>query len=206
MDAGQTYLWLVQGAKDTASDPFDIHVIASVLALGINEAVGGAGTVCERAGLDGRILDHLVREMFPGVAPEFPSFPGDQELVIDAEEQSIRDILWMYASSGSELERNYTSMIARRCSCPHHLWQDLGLPHRAELTVLMERHFRTLAERNNHDMKWKKFLYRMVCGSSGFSLCTSPVCSECEDFENCFGSEDGETLLARIRNGKEEVV
>jgi nitrogen fixation protein NifQ len=40
----------------------------------------------------------------------------------------------------------------------------------------------------------------MVCGSEGFTLCTSPVCSECEDFANCFGAEDGESRLAIARN------
>ena len=91
-------------------------------------------------------------------------------------------------------------MIARRCKSPHHLWQDLGLANRGELSQLMNRHFARLADKNRQDMKWKKFLYRMVCGSEGFMLCTAPVCSECDDFKNCFGAEDGESMLARARN------
>ena len=40
-----------------------------------------------------------------------------------------------------------------------------------------------------------------ACGSAeGFSLCTTPICSDCDDFEHCFGSEDGESMLARQRN------
>jgi nitrogen fixation protein NifQ len=93
-------------------------------------------------------------------------------------------------------------MIARRCKWPHHLWQDLGLRDRRELSALMRRHFSPMAARNHGDMKWKKFLYRMICGSEGFILCTSPVCSDCDDFENCFGAEDGEARLARVRNQK----
>ena len=119
----------------------------------------------------------------------------DGDLVIDDEEQSLRDILGMYSSGASSLERPLAAMIARRCKCPHHLWQDLGLRDRGELSRLMKRHFARLAEKNQHDMKWKKFLYRMVCGSEGFTLCTSPVCSECDDFVNCFGAEDGAALL-----------
>ncbi len=115
--------------------------------------------------------------------------------MIDDEEQSLRDILGMYSSGVSSLERPLAAMIARRCKCPHHLWQDLGLRDRSELSRLMKRHFARLAEKNQHDMKWKKFLYRMVCGSEGFTLCTSPVCSECDDFVNCFGAEDGAALL-----------
>lgn len=49
-------------------------------------------------------------------------------------------------------------------------------------------------------MKWKKFFYRMMCSSEQFRLCAAPVCTECDDFDNCFGSEDGEALLARVAN------
>jgi nitrogen fixation protein NifQ len=114
----------------------------------------------------------------------------------------VRDVLWMYATEASSLERHLAAMIARRCLSPHHLWQDLGLRDRTELSRLMRRHFATLAERNRQDMKWKKFLYRMVCRSEGFSLCVAPVCSDCDDFEICFGAEDGEALLARVRLGQ----
>jgi nitrogen fixation protein NifQ len=51
-------------------------------------------------------------------------------------------------------------------------------------------------------MKWKRFLYRMVCSMEGFTLCTAPVCTECDDFEHCFGAEDGEARLARLRNAR----
>jgi nitrogen fixation protein NifQ len=40
----------------------------------------------------------------------------------------------------------------------------------------------------------------MICRSEGFSLCAAPVCSDCVDFDNCFGDEDGEALLARVSN------
>jgi nitrogen fixation protein NifQ len=79
------------------------------------------------------------------------------------------------------------------------LWQDLGLRDRGELSQLMKRHFRLLAARNSGDMKWKKFLYRMICRDAGYSLCTAPSCAECTDFENCFGDESGESRLARTR-------
>ncbi len=64
----------------------------------------------------------------------------------------------------------------------------------------MQAHVQPLAGRNAGDMKWKKFLYRMVCSSEDFALCTAPVCSDCSDFEVCFGYEEVESRLARIRN------
>jgi nitrogen fixation protein NifQ len=64
----------------------------------------------------------------------------------------------------------------------------------------MNRHFAPLARRNRQDMKWKKFFYRMTCSEEGFSLCAAPVCSECCDFQTCFGDESGPSLLARSRS------
>ena len=44
-------------------------------------------------------------------------------------------------------------------------------------------------------MKWKKFFYRQLCQSEGVVICKSPVCSACEDFAQCFGQEEGASLL-----------
>jgi nitrogen fixation protein NifQ len=60
-------------------------------------------------------------------------------------------------------------------------------------------HFAPLARANKRDMKWKKFFFRAICRDASYSLCTAPSCSECCDFDNCFGEEDGESLLARLR-------
>jgi nitrogen fixation protein NifQ len=77
--------------------------------------------------------------------------------------------------------------------------QDLGLTNRGELSRLMQRHFALLARRNTQDMKWKKFFFRMICRDEGYRLCAAPCCSECSDFNACFGDESGESLLARVR-------
>jgi nitrogen fixation protein NifQ len=77
------------------------------------------------------------------------------------------------------------------------------LRNRRELSWLMERHFPALSQRNTRDMKWKKFLYRVICRDEGFAICTAPSCSECSDFDNCYGEEDGESLLARNRRDAE---
>ncbi|WGJ13174.1 nitrogen fixation protein NifQ [Methylocapsa sp. D3K7] len=193
MRAEEAYQWLIGASVRTDHDAFDIHVVASVIALAIEESDEDRIAVAGGVGLAGPVLMELTSAMFPGTEAFFELAGVD--LVIDDEEQSLRDILGMYSSGVSSLERPLAAMIARRCKCPHHLWQDLGLRDRGELSRLMKRHFARLAEKNQHDMKWKKFLYRMVCGSEGFTLCTSPVCSECDDFVNCFGAEDGAALL-----------
>jgi nitrogen fixation protein NifQ len=89
-------------------------------------------------------------------------------------------------------------IVTSRSMAPRHLWQDLGLVNRGELTQLIGRWFPALAAANVDNMKWKKFFYRQICELEGFSLCAAPTCRECGDFDNCFGEEQGESALARL--------
>ena len=204
MRADDAYQWLIGSSARSGHDSFDIHIVASVLALAMTEAEGGHGEVTEGVGLAKPALMELIGAMFPDTMSVFDGVLDDTAIVIDNEEQSVRDILGMYSTGAGRLERYLAAVIARRCKSPHHLWQDLGLRDRDELSRLMKRHFVRLAERNQQNMKWKKFLYRMVCRSEGFSLCSAPVCSECDDFDNCFGAEDGEARLARVAHARED--
>lgn len=71
----------------------------------------------------------------------------------------------------------------------NHLWQDLQLASRAELSALMLRWFPALVARNAGDMKWKKFLYRELCQAAEILICKSPSCAVCTDQPVCFGPE-----------------
>lgn len=76
-----------------------------------------------------------------------------------------------------------------------HLWQDLGLPSRVELSLLIEHWFPRLAALNTQNMKWKKFFYKQLCLRSDISICRSPSCSVCSDQEQCFGPEEALIVL-----------
>ena len=193
------YAALVTHGAEAGSDPFAAHVAAAILALAADEAAREGVTLAERSGLDGGDHAELALLVFGGFGL---SAGAVTSLSPDPQEQTLRDILWMNAGAASRFEALLARMIARRALRPNHLWQDLGLAHRSELTMLMQRHFPRLAQRNAQDMKWKKFFYRMMCSGAGFTLCAAPVCSECDDFETCFGNEDGESLLARMANGR----
>lgn len=207
MSAEATYRWLINCSARSGQDPFNIHVVACIFALAISEAEESGTEIVQGIGLEGRTLLDVAGSLFPSARDFFEERAGPGgSLVIDAEEQSVRDILGMFASGASRLELPLAAMIARRCKSPHHLWQDLGLPNRGDLTLLMKRHFERAAAKNQHDMKWKKFLYRMVCGTEGFTICTSPVCSECSDYHNCFGAEDGEARLHSLEALSESAV
>lgn len=79
--------------------------------------------------------------------------------------------------------------IAVACLGDNHLWHDLGLDSRAELSALMRRWFPGLVARNAGDMKWKKFPYRELCLREDIVVCKSPSCGVCSDQPVCFGPE-----------------
>jgi len=199
MTGDDAYEWLTDGASSLGWDPFDIHVVASILALAMAET-GEAGNLTETTGLSETELRSLVSTLFPGCAGRLTALAKGPRPTPEVEQQSVRDLLLLHTTGDSSLERPLAAMIARRAMEPDHLWQDLGLRDRGELSDLLYRHFGPLAQKNTENMKWKRFFYRMICEAEGFSLCTTPVCSDCTDFEMCFGEETGESRLARIRD------
>lgn len=198
MTPHDAYAWLMQTPAPQGCDAFDRHVAGAILAVALSECGEGV-SLAQTCGLGAVDLRLLAEWGFPRHVEALVARACDYVFTPDSEEQAVRDILMMYASGEGKLERPLAAMLARRCQRPNHLWQDLGLNDRGELSALMQRHFAGLARRNSGDMKWKKFLYRMICGAEGFQLCTTPICTECRDFEACFGDESGESLLARVR-------
>ncbi len=75
-----------------------------------------------------------------------------------------------------------------------HLWQDLGLPSRRELSMLIEHWFPQLAARNTHNMKWKKFFYKQLCLREDLLICKAPTCGVCSDYGLCFGPEEASSV------------
>jgi nitrogen fixation protein NifQ len=80
--------------------------------------------------------------------------------------------------------------VARACMGEDHLWHDLGLPSRTELSGLLHEHFPRLASRNVNNMRWKKFFYKQLCDQVGVKACRAPSCGVCAHFGECFGSEE----------------
>lgn len=171
---------------------FDRHVFACVLSAAASEG----GDLAARCGLDDVDLAHLLQTYFPGRHPP-PSIGYDLDESVDPEEFTIvRDLLSAYRSSGGLEGRWLCGLIARRALEPNHLWEDLGLRSRAELSRLMSVHFQPLFARNTQNMRWKRFIYRLMCEDDGFAMCSTPVCSNCSDYSLCFGIEGGVSRLA----------
>lgn len=200
MDASFLYATLMAGAEGALRDPADRHALACVLALALAESRAAGVSVCERIGLSPSALRTLVAAAFPGSRELFEQHGIEASVAED--ETNLRELLKQSTTSRTPFEFHMAAIIARRAMRSNHLWQDMGLRNRGELSALLNRHFAPLAQRNTGNMKWKKFFFRMICSDEGFRLCSAPCCEDCDDFTGCFDDESGESLLARIRNQK----
>jgi nitrogen fixation protein NifQ len=183
------YQWLIG-----KHDDFEAHVLASILALSIAEAAASDRPVRDMAGYDG--MPSVLVSLFPH-AVEVLSL--GVEVARGDDERCLYDLLCRGTTHNSPLGTLLAGMIARRAQRPNHLWQDLGLRNRNELSRLMDTYFAPLARRNTADMKWKKFFFRLICRDAAYTLCTAPSCGECCDYDGCFDGEAGESLLAHLR-------
>jgi nitrogen fixation protein NifQ len=181
-----------------SSAPFTAHTLACALTIGLMEARGNGGVLSAAIGLDRSALEELTTQWAPAATRFFRFEFEPKNVALDEEEAQLRALLDRFRVDTTPLSDWMTSIVARRAMSPRHLWQDLGLLERSELSRLMIEWFPTLASANVDNMKWKKFFYRKLCELEGFSLCAAPTCRECGDFDNCFGEEDGASLLARL--------
>lgn len=130
---------------------------------------------------------HFPSARLPGRAPSGRRIDFARML----ERDDLRRLLLGHAAQPARPEAAWlTDMLVAACMGCDHLWQDLGLWSRAELSALMALSFPTLAERNRRDMKWKKFIYKQLCESEGIYTCRAPSCEVCCDYAKCFGPED----------------
>ena len=104
----------------------------------------------------------------------------------------IVELLSDYCGDHSEEKHNLILFIADACMGENHLWQDMGLANREELSKLMQSSFPRLFAKNTGNMRWKKFFYKQLCERAEIMICKSPTCGVCVDYSVCFGSEDAD--------------
>lgn len=112
--------------------------------------------------------------------------------VVPDRHQEFEDLLALlteHAMERSVATRSLARWIAYSCMGDNHLWEDLGLPDRPELTRLMQDLFPTLRALNRANMRWKKFFYKQLCERADVFTCRSPSCDVCNEYDACFGPE-----------------
>jgi nitrogen fixation protein NifQ len=105
------------------------------------------------------------------------------------EVDDVLGLLLQHANPAAGDATEIARAIAVACLGDQHLWQDLQLGSRAELSALLQHWFPTLVQRNSGDMKWKKFLYKQLCEREALFVCRSPSCASCTEHALCFGPE-----------------
>jgi nitrogen fixation protein NifQ len=101
---------------------------------------------------------------------------------------TLRALLLTYSSSTVDANDAHclASIIAHACLRPDHLWRDLGLAGREEVTWMLTRYFPTLVGLNVDNLRWKKFLAQQRALSLGLQPGPAPGCPGCEDYGHCF--------------------
>lgn len=161
-------------------------LLACMLATGSQ----GGGGLPPDLGLGAAALGDLLERHFPGAQWPLPA-PVDAP---NAERQSeLGDLVRLLLAHRAQADLSepwIARIVAAGCMGRDHLWQDLGLWSRRDLSVLMAANFPELAARNDRDMKWKKFLYKQLCIQEGIHTCRAPSCEVCADYVHCFGPEE----------------
>jgi nitrogen fixation protein NifQ len=165
---------------------------ATLAFAGLIGRIGGddATPKLQIPGLDEAEAHALADRYFPGAAAVFgcagAPWPGD------ASETEFDDLLTLLLAHGAaDMETRWVALaVANACMGDNHLWQNLGLPGRNVLSMLLTGYFPTLAEKNVNDMKWKKFFYKQFCERAEVFVCKAPSCGVCTDYAKCFGPEE----------------
>lgn len=151
----------------------------------------GRNVLPDYLGLPPEQFFDMSRRLFSGVELPYQAASGitlDYDRMLEKEDL----INLLRASTGQHNEESewLISIVVSACLGSDHLWQDMGLWDRSELTALLTHNFPELANRNTKNMRWKKFLYKQLCESEGLFLCRAPSCEVCSDYPECFGSEE----------------
>lgn len=170
-------------ARAAAPERFDARLFARLIGARL-----AAGDI-EALGLNSVALARLYSHWFPNaVAPRVQRPAPVPENRLD-EVDDVRVLLLEHRSRESEEEIWLADILAHACLRQNHLWEDLGLADRAQLSELLKRHFGPLAAKNTGGMRWKKFFYKQLCEREGLNLCRAPSCAVCAEYPVCFGPE-----------------
>ena len=176
------YAWLMAARQG--------HPVEETLARILASWMLGQGVLPDWLGLAETEFLRLLESHFPAFDPAAIGNPGRPlDPQRQDETQDLHKLLLENRTGLHASEIWLADILIAGCLGDDHLWQDLGLWTRADLSALMWQNFRPLALRNDQDMKWKKFLYKQLCDTAGITTCRAPSCTVCVDYADCFGPE-----------------
>lgn len=172
---------------DHARNPADVATRAFAGALAVS-----SGVLPRPLGLVPEAFSALLARYFPAATLSIEAAndagSGCPALRTDEYEDLVQ-LLLAHRSDDSDETRWLASAVAAASLGNDHLWQDLGLANRQELSDLLRDHFGPLFAKNTGNMKWKRFFYKQLCDQAEVNLCKAPSCRVCNDYKLCFGPE-----------------
>lgn len=150
----------------------------------------GKGNMPPRLGLSKDNYKIMMQLHFSGIELplDYMVDPGADKTRFD-EQNELRSLFLSHRVDSEATTEWIADILIAGTMSANHLWQDLGLWDRRDLTALITVNFPELAKKNDRDMKWKKFLYKQLCIQEGVYTCRSPSCEVCPDYSDCFGPE-----------------
>ena len=166
------------------------HAVAVLLARMLASQQCGMGDMPRWLGLSHKGFAAMLQRYLPHLETE--AFSSLSEMLDPArfdEHEDLRDLFLNDQSEGVDDAAIMADILTAGCMGGDHLWQDMGFWSRNDLSAFIEHAFAPLAEKNVHDMKWKKFFYKQLCNQEGVYTCRAPSCQVCADYRDCFGPE-----------------
>jgi hypothetical protein len=114
MEATAIYDWLMDGVCDTIRDPFDAHVLASVLAVAISETKARGVCLSEGTGLPAATHVSIMKMAFPHALPLLDLHAESTDLKVPDDERCLRDLLTRAATQRTPFQIHLAAIIARR--------------------------------------------------------------------------------------------
>lgn len=160
----------------------------------------GKGCLPERLGLQEPDYFAFLNHFFPGIPEDVFSVNDELGTERSALRQQLLEARWdeylvlrdllLDGRSGRDVSEAWlAAILAAGCMGNDHLWRDLGLNDRGDLSDILQRNFAPLTQRNQKNMRWKKFFYKQLCESEGDYICRAPSCDQCTIYHQCFGEE-----------------
>ncbi len=151
----------------------------------------GQGVLPDYLGLESEQFNALKKHFFPDCSiPDQAQSASKLDFSRMLEKEDLVNLLKQYSRPDTPEMDWMIAIIVAGCLGSDHLWQDLGLWSRSQLSAMLQYNFPELAAKNDQDMKWKKFLYKQLCEAEGLYLCRAPSCGVCIDYQKCYGSEE----------------
>ena len=177
-----TYNWLTGVSAGRELGEYVARMLASLVA--------GFGDMPRWLGLSRVEFNTLMWHLYPGADIEqFGHYGRPLDIQRSDEHSELRELFLRHGEADPRINEWVADILIAGCMGGDHLWQDLGLWSRKDLTALIRTAFAPLADKNVNDMKWKKFFYKQLCIQEGVYTCRAPSCQVCADYAECFGLE-----------------